>query len=79
MDRITIIIVAAGALLAAAFGIYAAGKSAGKNETRVEAAKEAVERITDMEKSNANFRNLPARERCLALMRDSGLPADGCN
>lgn len=79
MDRITIIIVAAGALLAVAFGIYAAGKSVGRNETRVEAAKEAVERITDMEKSNANFRNLPARERCLALMRDSGLPANGCN
>lgn len=54
------------------------GKALGKEEVRAEAAVEAVDRITNMEKNNANFRNLPARDRCLVIMRDSGLPEDNC-
>jgi hypothetical protein len=54
------------------------GKALGKEEARAEAAVEAVDRISNMEKNNATFRNLPARDRCLVIMRDSGLPEDNC-
>ncbi|MBY3614980.1 hypothetical protein [Rhizobium bangladeshense] len=45
---------------------------------QINAAKEALDRINSLEKNNANFRNLPAFERCRVFMRDSGLPADEC-
>jgi hypothetical protein len=54
------------------------GKALGKEEARAEAAVEAVDRISNMEKNNATFRNLPARDRCLVIMRDSGLPTENC-
>jgi len=31
------------------------------------------------EKSNAAFKDLSARHRCLVFMRDSGLPASACD
>lgn len=39
----------------------------------------AGKRIAEMEKTNESFRALPPRDRCLAFMRDSGLPADHCS
>lgn len=68
----------AGALIA--FGpIHLYSKSAARTELQAEAGKEALNRITDMEKRNAGFKNLPARDRCIAFMRDSGLPVDECD
>lgn len=55
------------------------GRALGKEEARAEAAAEAVKRITEMEKNNAGFQKLPARERCRVFMRDSGLSADICD
>lgn len=55
------------------------GKRVGRAEAAADAAREAVDRINNLEKNNANFRNLPARERCLVFMRDSGLPESGCD
>lgn len=66
-----------GALIATG-PIYLYAKSATRTELQAEASKEAINRITDMEKRNAGFKNLPARDRCLALMRDSGLPDSEC-
>lgn len=74
--------IAIGALLGAAvaFGpIYLYGKSSGKSEIQVQAAKDAINRIQEMESNNAAFKNLPARERCIAFMRDSGLPVSECD
>lgn len=73
---------AGGALVAviAAFwfgNIY--GKNVATNEIEAKAAKEAIERIQTMEKNNAAFKNLPARDRCIAFMRDSGLPESECD
>jgi len=45
----------------------------------MEAIKEASNRISNMEKSNADFRSKSAHDRCLVLMRDSGLPDSGCD
>ncbi|MBB3594362.1 hypothetical protein FHX08_004766 [Rhizobium sp. BK529] len=77
--------IAGAAVVAFAIGGYLGftggtwhGKSLGKEEARAEAAVEAVGRISNMEKNNANFRNLPARDRCLVIMRDSRLPEDNC-
>lgn len=57
---------------------YLKGKSAGKEEVRAEAAVEAIDRIENMEERNANFSNLPDRERCRIILRDSGLPVERC-
>lgn len=54
------------------------GKSLGKAEAAAEAAKLALERVQELEKNNANFKNLSDRDRCLLFMRDSGLPEDNC-
>lgn len=67
-----------GALMATG-PIYLYAKSAARSELQAEAGKEALNRITDMEKRNAGFQNLPARDRCIAFMRDSGLPVDECD
>ena len=74
-------IAAAGLLCAVllASGSYWLGKRDGRSQTQIEAAKEAVNRINQLEKNNASFRNLPDRDRCLVFMRDSGLPESGCN
>lgn len=46
---------------------------------RAAAAAEAIHRIQELEQSNAKFRSLPSRDRCLVLMRDSGLPDSECD
>jgi len=68
----------AGALLVSG-PVYLAGRSDGKDAGRLEAAKEAGQRITQMEKNNAEFNRLSDRDRCLVFMRDSGLPAEACD
>lgn len=55
------------------------GKSLGKAEAAAEASKLALERVQELEKNNANFKNLSDRDRCLVFMRDSGLPEDNCD
>lgn len=50
-----------------------------RENAKLEAAKEALDRITKMEKNDASFRKLPSRERCLAIVRDSGLPDSTCD
>lgn len=74
------------ALVAVLAGIYAYHWNAvrqAKNEGYALAIEEARiaagKRIVDMEKANETFRNLPARDRCLAFMRDSGLSAKHCD
>ncbi|PCK86479.1 hypothetical protein CPT32_13030 [Rhizobium sophoriradicis] len=71
----------AGLVLGAAIAFYPAkwiGASDERQAQQIKAAKEVLDRITSLEKNNANFRNLPAFERCRVFMRDSGLPADEC-
>lgn len=63
----------------AALPIYLKGKAAGREETRAEAAMEALDRIESMEERNANFSKLPDRERCRVFLRDSGLPVEACD
>nr|WP_320188904.1 hypothetical protein [Agrobacterium rosae] len=64
-------------------GAFTLGKSEGRSQAtadaEIKAAKNALERINNLEKSNATFRNLTPRHRCLALMRDSGLPDSACD
>lgn len=55
------------------------GKREGKSVAQIEAAKAAIERINTLEKNNASFRNMSDRHRCLAFMRDSGLPDTACD
>lgn len=55
------------------------GKREGKSFARIEAAKAAIQRINALEKNNASFRNMSDRHRCLAFMRDSGLPDSACD
>ncbi len=74
--------IAAGGLLCAVLlssGSYWLGKREGRSQTQIEAAKEAVNRINQLEKNNASFRNLTDRDRCLVFMRDSGLPGSACD
>lgn len=75
-------VAALGVILGAALAYYPS-KLVGAREERqsqqIKAAKEALDRINSLEKNNANFRNLPARDRCLVFMRDSGLPEDSCD
>ncbi|UXS49267.1 hypothetical protein [Agrobacterium tumefaciens] len=55
------------------------GKREGKSAAQIEAAKEAANRINNLEKNNASFRNMSDRHRCLVFMRDSGLPDSACD
>ncbi|UXT47856.1 hypothetical protein FY136_00850 [Agrobacterium tumefaciens] len=66
------------ALLVGSF-FYQLGKREGRSETQIEAAKEALDRINNLEKNNASFRNLTDRGRCLVFMRDSDLPDSACD
>lgn len=59
-------------------GAFTYGKSVGRQGAAVEAAQNALNRIEDVEKNNADFLALPDRERCLVFMRDSGLPKEHC-
>lgn len=71
-----------GLILGAAIMFYPAkwnGASEERQAIQIRAAAEALDRIQSLEKNNANFRNLPARDRCLMFMRDSGLPESGCD
>jgi hypothetical protein len=82
MGLIDAIKIGAGAILGAALiagPAYLGGKSAGRQEAAAIAASEAINRIQELEKNNASFRALPSRDRCLALMRDSGLPDSECD
>jgi len=59
------------------FAVYSAfrdGVASEQTKARIEAGK----RIIEMEKNNAGFSKLPARDRCIAFMRDSGLSIDNC-
>ncbi|MGY5793659.1 hypothetical protein ACXHXM_25955 len=72
----------AGAALGASLAFYPAklvGRSEGRASIQAEAAKEALERIDNLEKNNASFRKLSDRDRCLVFMRDSGLPDSACD
>lgn len=68
----------AGALIAAAPS-YLVGKNTGRAEIELRAAQNALERMAELEKNNANFQKLSSRDRCLLFMRDSGLSADNCD
>ncbi|NSL22036.1 hypothetical protein [Agrobacterium tumefaciens] len=68
---------AGAALLSAAS--FQIGKREGKYVAQIEAAKAAIERFNTLEKNNASFRNMSDRHRCLAFMRDSGLPDSACD
>ncbi len=53
-------------------------RNEGREMERAAARIEAGKRIIEMERSNETFRSLPARERCLAFMKDSGLQPSNC-
>ncbi|KQR27243.1 hypothetical protein ASF91_19705 [Rhizobium sp. Leaf155] len=69
--------------LALSAASYTLGKHHGASTARaamqIEAAKNALDRVTQLEKNNATFRSLTPRHRCLAFMRDSGLPDSACD
>ncbi len=67
-----------GVLIGYGPGLYH-GKSIAKSELEAKAAKDALERVAGMEKSNAAFKNLSSRDRCLVIMRDSELPESNCD
>lgn len=72
----------AGAALGAAVAagpVYIKGRSDGKAALQAEAAREAFDRFQELEKSNAEFRSLDDRGKCLQFMRDSGLPDSACD
>ncbi|KQV78163.1 hypothetical protein [Rhizobium sp. Root1220] len=73
--------IGAGVALGGALAVYPAilvGRSEGRAAVQAEAAKEALVRIDNLEKNNANFHKLSDRDRCLVFMRDSGLPDENC-
>jgi len=55
------------------------GWNAAETQIRATAHAEAIDRIAAMERNNAAFRKLDDRERCVVLMRSSGLPDDACD
>jgi|GEM_PF-6639715 len=67
-----------GALLVAG-PVYLAGRSDGRDAGRLEAAKQSVQRMQQLEKNNAEFNRLSDRDRCLVYMHDSGLPDSACD
>jgi hypothetical protein len=74
----TVIICAAIGIAAFAAGHWR-GEATERADARLEAHEEALQRIQNMEKNNADFLGLPDRERCLVFMRDSGLPDSACD
>lgn len=74
-----IFVVSAG-VATAAFGFgYGKGRADGKTATEAAALRKASDRIAAMEKNNADFNTVSPRDRCLELMRDSGLPDAECD
>lgn len=74
--------IGAGAVLGAFLIVGPAilyGKALGRSEVELAAAKNALTRINQLEKNNAGFTKLTARDRCLVFMRDSGLPIENCD
>ena len=70
---------AGGLLLLAAYGKgYVDGRDDMQAHYESEQRRIAQERIETMENRNEKFRDLSARERCLALARDSGMPEAAC-
>lgn len=53
---------------------YDRGRADEQQAAKIEAGK----RIIEMEKANESFRSLSARDRCIAFLRDSGLPEHHC-
>lgn len=51
---------------------------AGREAEKAAALVEANKRIKQRELNDAKFRSLSEVERCRILLRDSGLPIDGC-
>lgn len=51
----------------------------GVQAERIAAERAATKRIENTRKNNEKFKKLSARDRCLAFMRDSGLPEHHCN
>lgn len=71
-----------GAIVGAALTAVPAcmyGQRVERQALATEASKNALERIQHLEKSNANFKKLSDRDRCLVFMRDSGLPDSACD
>jgi hypothetical protein len=71
-----------GAVLGAALMAMPAflyGRHEESEAAKIGAARDALERIQNLEKNNANFRSLAPRDRCLVFMRDSGLPEQECD
>ena len=73
-----LIVAAVMIILGYHFNAVRQARNEGREQERAAARIEAAKRIQDMEKNDANFRALPARERCLAFMRDSGLSEQHC-
>ena len=67
------------ALVLVAGAAYTLGQREGRSQAQADAARAALERINQLEKNNASFRNLDDRHRCLVFMRDSGLPESNCD
>lgn len=73
-------IVCACLLLAGAFTLGKwEGSSQATAQAEIKAAKNALERINNLEKNNATFRDLTSRHRCLVFMRTSKLPDSACD
>ena len=66
-----------GALLASG-PVFFYGQHKGEQNAELKAKTEALERIQEMDKNNAKFRNASQYDRCVILLRDSGLSIDGC-
>lgn len=69
--------IAVAALICALFFHF--GKREGRSELQAETLRRALSRIQTMEKNDAGFRDLSGRDRCLMLVRDSGLPDGSCD
>lgn len=50
-----------------------------RSAAKMAAIKEAANRVSTMEKNNDGFRQKSPRDRCLVIMRDSGLPDSACD
>lgn len=68
----------AGAVLACG-PAYLTGKSAGRAEIEAQAAKNALERMAEVDKRHENFASKSDRDRCIIFMRDSRLPISNCD
>lgn len=79
--KVTAALMAYSLLLSA--GSFYLGKSEGRSfersENEVKAAKAALKRIAELEKSDAKFNALAPRDRCVAFMRSSRLPVSACD